>query len=790
MISDNYQPTRTLGNGVTTTFTFDWDGLNSDCIIVYFEDVSTGVQTLQTTGFTTTLVDTSGTVEFTVAPSSDYYVIIGRSVPRTQAVDYLTSSGFKADVVEDSFDKDMAVIQQIAEAQDRTFSYPLGTDVETAGYSTDIPTPEALKYLRWNAGETALENAEISTTETTYPSTIGTGALADRPTSPTAGDIYFAQDVATLYICATAGTWTIQNSQSCVIQVTQTGHSFSERDVLYAKSKTGSIVASDYAKAKADSLTTARVAGVVSKVIDADTFELTVAGYAKMSSDSGTYTNANLWLSDSSAGSLSRTAPTAEGSFVVRVATQLSLSEYNISPQEPVKTRYSNGSYSRRFAESLPLRGGTTLEYSAFVMEDGTVMGCGDNTSFQLGVGNINADRETPISIYKKNTINGVKVYTGYDCTFILNTDGSLYACGANAYGQLGVGDTTTRKTFTEVPKPAGYKWTSVYLQKGATSNITVLATAVSISSSTSNALYGWGYNVSGALGQGDNSNKTSPVQIATGSTTTAIAEASISSSGHALYCTLAGKVYAAGQNAGGQLGDGSTTATNTFAQVVGITCLNVYALGASSFAIGSGQLYAWGENSQSELGDNSTTDRTTPVTISGMTTVSTVIGDGYVSGGTMAAILTDGTVRTWGYNSLGQCGTAGTARQATPYNPSLSGITKGVFFGGGNNRNSALAFHNSSDDVYVSGYNGNGQLGQGNTTNLTSFTAVSSLQTLFGSSANPEISDICAVGYGNYGQLLILYTDGSVFTCGYGASGQLGLGDKSNTHIFTRMLF
>ncbi|MGO0807121.1 hypothetical protein ACTPEF_24380, partial [Clostridioides difficile] len=39
----------------------------------------------------------------------------------------------------------------------------------------------------------------------------------------------------------------------------------------------------------------------------------------------------------------------------------------------------------------------------------------------------------------------------GYDFTFVLKNDGTLYSAGLNSSGQLGLGDTNNRVTFTKV---------------------------------------------------------------------------------------------------------------------------------------------------------------------------------------------------------------------------------------------------------------------------------------------------------------------------------------------------
>jgi hypothetical protein len=159
-ISDNYLPTKTLGNGATLIFSFSWDGISSEYVKVFFQNVSTGVITEQTTGFTKALNAGSagGTVTFLVAPTSSNYVIIARETPKSQTDPYTTSSGFQASVIENNFDKLVAMIQEDADKLIRSFGYPLGTDVVSLGYSTDIPTPEAGKILGWDDGGTYLEN--------------------------------------------------------------------------------------------------------------------------------------------------------------------------------------------------------------------------------------------------------------------------------------------------------------------------------------------------------------------------------------------------------------------------------------------------------------------------------------------------------------------------------------------------------------------------------------------------------------------------------------------------------
>ena len=87
--------------------------------------------------------------------------------------------------------------------------------------------------------------------------------------------------------------------------------------------------------------------------------------------------------------------------------------------------------------------------HSLILKNDGTLWNCGANNYGQLGLGD-----GTNRNIFTKITTNvdDIKsVYCGYGYTFILKNDGTLWGCGDNQYGQLGLGDTTNRNTFTQI---------------------------------------------------------------------------------------------------------------------------------------------------------------------------------------------------------------------------------------------------------------------------------------------------------------------------------------------------
>ena len=75
----------------------------------------------------------------------------------------------------------------------------------------------------------------------------------------------------------------------------------------------------------------------------------------------------------------------------------------------------------------------------------------GNNMRGQLGLGDHGGgtNRNVPTEVPGVNGV--VAVAAGVFHSFALNRDGTVMACGANASGQLGLGDTDNRDTFTVV---------------------------------------------------------------------------------------------------------------------------------------------------------------------------------------------------------------------------------------------------------------------------------------------------------------------------------------------------
>jgi alpha-tubulin suppressor-like RCC1 family protein len=319
---------------------------------------------------------------------------------------------------------------------------------------------------------------------------------------------------------------------------------------------------------------------------------------------------------------------------------------------------------------------------------------------------------------------------------------GALYGWGSNAQGRLGDGTTNNRLTPTVIPTLTGV----MQVSSGASHTLAV---------AWNGQLFAWGDNSSGKLGDGTSTTRTRPVLI---SMPTAVVSVAAGES-HSLALTAAGEVYAWGLGSNGRLGLGSTTSYSAPTLVPGLSNVVAIAAGGShSLAItAAGQLYAWGLNSWSQLGDGSTTSRLSPTLI---TTITGVID---IAGGSLhsLALRQDGSVYAWGRGLSGQLGMGNTTTLSVP--TMVPNLTATDVAAGG-----AQSAAIRSDGALVTwGDNASGQLGDTTTTMRTTPTVV----------GVPALAGV-AVGTAH---MIAVTPNGHVWTWGNGGSGRLGDGNVSN---------
>jgi hypothetical protein len=152
------------------------------------------------------------------------------------------------------------------------------------------------------------------------------------------------------------------------------------------------------------------------------------------------------------------------------------------------------------------------------------------------------------------------------------------------------------------------------YYSDGVTWNINYSSVYV-----PSYVAYAWGANDFGQLGTENTTSTTSPVTVVGGITNWTQLSGGYR---HSLGVTSTGIAYAWGRNQYGRLGDGTETNRSSPVTVVGgITNWSQLSAGTSTHSLGltsTGIAYAWGANSTGQLGDGTTTSRSSPVTVVG----------------------------------------------------------------------------------------------------------------------------------------------------------------------------
>jgi alpha-tubulin suppressor-like RCC1 family protein len=149
----------------------------------------------------------------------------------------------------------------------------------------------------------------------------------------------------------------------------------------------------------------------------------------------------------------------------------------------------------------------------------------------------------------------------------------------------------------------------------------------------------------------------------------------------HALY-NEGGTLYACGNGAHGSLGDGSMAISSSPVKVdlPGPVSAET-ASWAGSGAVVDGVYYDWGYNGMGQLGNGTTQDSDVPVQVSLPAPVKEVFrGGDYQGDGSTLALLTDGRVFGWGWNTSGQLDLGTTTNHSKPVNvPALQGASEVV---------------------------------------------------------------------------------------------------------------
>jgi alpha-tubulin suppressor-like RCC1 family protein len=274
--------------------------------------------------------------------------------------------------------------------------------------------------------------------------------------------------------------------------------------------------------------------------------------------------------------------------------------------------------------------------------------------------------------------------------------------------------------------------------------------------------LWVWGSNSYGQLGDSTITNRSSPVQTNCGGTNWKQVDGS---SYHIAAIKTDGTLWACGYNVLGTLGDNTITNRSSPVQTIcGGTNWKQVACGSyHTVAIKTdGTLWIWGYNFYGQLGDSTTTNRSSPVqTIAGGTNWKQVAcGSSYT-----AAIKTDSTLWTWGYNNKGQLGDSTIISKSSPVQ-TICGGTNWKQVASGSYYTAAIK---TDGTLWNWGYNSYGGLGDSTATDRSS-----PVQTICGGTNWKQVA--CGDGH-----TVAIKTDGTLWACGYNKHGQLG--DSTITH-------
>ena len=237
---------------------------------------------------------------------------------------------------------------------------------------------------------------------------------------------------------------------------------------------------------------------------------------------------------------------------------------------------------------------------------------------------------------------------------------GEMYAWGYGSGGSLGQNNQASLSSPTQVP---GTTWSSP--ENGLPKATMGYGFTVIKSDGT---LWGVGDNGPGLLGMNNRTDYSSPIQIFGGSGTDwkfLNNPEQNYGSGTTYAIKNDGTLWTSGSNTYGQLGQNDRTTRSSPIQIPGTTWDNIASAGNTAGLVKTdGTLWTMGRNVRGNLGLNGPTNAhySSPVQVPG-TTWRTVYAGNYG----LAAIKTDGTLWSWGYNTFGELGQNNTTKYSSP---------------------------------------------------------------------------------------------------------------------------
>ncbi|AEC01296.1 fimbrillin family protein [Parasphaerochaeta coccoides] len=368
--------------------------------------------------------------------------------------------------------------------------------------------------------------------------------------------------------------------------------------------------------------------------------------------------------------------------------------------------------------------------HTVILAEDGTLWATGWNIYGQLGDGTsgyLNS-KSTPVrvkaSINPDDFMTNVEAVSAGDYhTMILKEDGTLWATGWDQDGQLGINSITT---YTGIPT----KVTNTNIGEIPIIRSVATGSRHTMLVSTDDRLWGTGRNNDGQLGLGHLETPVGlprQVKFTSGPEPFPTVASVATGANHTMIVDTDGKLWATGNNAMGQLGDGTAGSGANKNLVVPVTTTSTGTLPAIASVIAgayhtmivdtNGMLWATGDNSSGQLGDTTMDERTIPVPITTTSTGTLPAIASVAAGDTHTMIVdTNGILWATGNNEYGQLGdgTSGAANNKSTLVQVMTDVAA-VYAG---------CFHTmivkKDGTLWATGSNFNGQLGLGDSSSGT----------------------------------------------------------------------
>ena len=306
---------------------------------------------------------------------------------------------------------------------------------------------------------------------------------------------------------------------------------------------------------------------------------------------------------------------------------------------------------------SMPL-GRKAVEISAgsyhtcTVLDDGSVRCWGSNEFGQLGDGT-EIERTSPVPVDLGQGMSAIGISSGESHTCAVLNDRSIKCWGQNSNGQLGDGTTEDRSS-------------PVLVDMGGEDSLSVSAGSYHTCAITSNrTVMCWGDNWNGQIGDGTNADRRTPVEISIPSNSSAV-----SLDAGAMHTCMGvndGAMFCWGYNAYGQLGNGGNGNSNSPVSVPldANQLLSTVQVGLfhSCALFDSGEVACWGDNNNGQLGDGSLVGSTTPTIVNlGENATSVSVGQRH-----SCVTLVDASLHCWGANEVGQLGDGTSTSRNSP---------------------------------------------------------------------------------------------------------------------------